>query len=258
MNRELIAETVTVRHGRAEVLSHADFGLGAGEVVGLIGPNGAGKTTLLKAIAGVIAPTLGTVSLQGRALADWPRRAYARRVGYLAQAAVVHWPLTVEHLVTLGRLPHRDPFRGLRPADAAAVSAALAQVDASHLRERVVTTLSGGERARVMLARVLAGEPRFLLADEPGTGLDPAHQLRIMSHLRDLARRGCGVVVVLHDLTLATRFCDRLVMLDGGRVVADGPVGDVLSAGHVRSVFGVRCVTGEYEGEPLLVPWAVA
>ena len=255
MSGILRAHRVTVRHGGAEALSRASFAVGEGELVGLVGPNGAGKTTLLRVLANLLFPVSGEVRLDGRPVSAWPRRVFARHVGYLAQSAVAHWPLTVERIVTLGRLPHQDPLRRMSKDDALAVEAALVQVDAAHLRDRVVTTLSGGERARVMLARVLAGEPRILLADEPGAGLDPAHQLQVMDHMRRLARLGRGVVVVSHDLTLAARFCDRLVMLRDGRIVASGPVSEVLTRGHVEDVFRVRCIDGTHEEEPLLVPW---
>ncbi len=255
MSASLQAEGVTVRLGQSEVLTNAAFALREGECVGLIGPNGAGKTTLLRVLAGLIKPGSGNVALDGLPFASWPARERARQVGYLAQAAIAHWPMTVEHIVALGRLPRRDPFRGLSETDTRAVDAALAKVDASHLRDRNVTTLSGGERARVMLARVLAGEPRFLLADEPGAGLDPAHQLRLMEHLSDLAHGGHGVAVVLHDLTLAARYCDRLVLLQSGRVVADGAAGDVMTDHNMATVFGVRCIRASQAGEPLVVAW---
>lgn len=255
MSDVLRADGVSVRRGKTEILRRASFEVGKGELIGLIGPNGAGKTTLLKVLSGLLPPIAGDVRLNGRPVSTWPRRAFARHVGYLAQAAVAHWPLTVERTVALGRLPHQEPLRQIARDDAQAVEAALAQVDASHLRDRIVTTLSGGERARVMLARVLAGDPSILLADEPGTGLDPAHQLQIMDHMRRLARQGRGVVVVLHDLTLAARFCDRLVMLRDGRIVISGSISEVLTQGHMEDVFQVRCLDATHENEPLLVPW---
>jgi iron complex transport system ATP-binding protein len=257
MSGVLQAENVIVRHGGREILSRVSLALGEGELVGLVGPNGAGKTTLLRILANLLTPDSGQIHLDGRPLSAWRRRAFARQVGYLAQSTIVHWPLSVERIVTLGRLPHQDPLRRPSRDDARAVDAALARVDAAHLRDRVVSALSGGERARVMLARVLAGEPRILLADEPGAGLDPAHQLQVMGHMRRLARQGHGVVVVLHDLTLAARFCDRLVMLRDGQMVASGPVSQVLTQGHLDAVFRLRCLGGTHENEPLLVPWEV-
>ncbi len=255
MNNILRADSVSMRHGETDVLSQASFEVGEGELIGLIGPNGAGKTTLLKILTGLLLPYSGKVWLNNRLASTWSRRAFAQHVGYLAQTAVVHWPLTVERIVALGRLPHQDPLRRISKNDEHAIDAALAQVDAHHLRGRIVSTLSGGERARVMLARVLAADPRILLADEPGAGLDPAHQLQVMGHMSRLARQGRGVVVVLHDLTLAARFCDRLVMLRDGRIVASGPVSDVLTRSHMEDVFHVRCFDGTHENEPLLVPW---
>lgn len=255
MNSVLRADKISVKHGKIVVLSQASFEVGEGELIGLIGPNGAGKTTLLKALCGLLLPFSGEVRLDDRPISTWSRCDFARHVGYLAQAAVVHWPLSVERIVALGRFAHQNPLRQIAKDDAQVIEAALAQVNACHLRDRIVTTLSGGERAMVMLARVLAGEARILLADEPGAGLDPAHQLQVMDHMRRLAKRGHGVVVVLHDLTLAARFCDRLVMLRDGHIVASGLVSEVLTQDRMEDVFKVRCFDGMHENEPLLVPW---
>jgi iron complex transport system ATP-binding protein len=236
---------VTLRH-RA-VLAGIALALAPGEVVGLIGPNGAGKTTLLRALAGLVAAQ-GRITLEGRPLRDFTPAERGQRIGFLPQDGGVAWALPVEELVALGRLPRSGPFRAPGGADRAAVARALATLELEPLRRRPVTELSGGERARALLARVLAGEPRLLLADEPVAGLDPAHQLRVMAELRRLAAAGTAVVVVLHDLTLAARSCDRLLLLDEGRLVLQGAPLEVLGSAQAAQSYGVRLALGELGG----------
>src|SRR5262249_3849091 len=161
-------------------------------------------------LAGLASPSAGTVRYDGKAQGEYGRNDLARRLAYLEQGGQVHWPLRVDHLVTLGRLPYRRPFAGLSKAGPAAIERGLTDAEVANLRDRSAATLSGGERMRVLLARALAVEAAMLMADEPTAALDPLHQLRIMQLLRSIAERGSGVVVVLHDLSLATRFCDRL------------------------------------------------
>ena len=187
-----------------------------------------------------------------------PRRDFAAKVAYLAQGGAVHWPLTVERIVALGRLPRLSAFERISEVDREATEAAMARTDVSHLRDRSVTTLSGGERARVMIARALAGEPQVLLADEPVAALDPYHQLQVMEFLAEFAEDGAAVLVVLHDLTLAARFCDRLVLIDAGRPVAEGPPEEVLSAENLRETYHVEAELGRRQGEPFVVPWSRA
>lgn len=224
-----------------------------GGVIGLIGPNGAGKSTLVRAIAGLI-PSEGTIVIDDLTVAEMPLRARARRIAYLPQGQSVHWPLTVERLVALGRLPHLAPFAQPGAVDADAIERALARTDLLALRARPVDQLSGGERARVLLARALAVEAPLLLADEPLAALDPAHQLEVMALLRAEAARGATVIAVLHDLTVAARWCDRLLLLDRGTLVADGRPRDVLTADRIGAVYGVSAYVGEAEGAPLIVP----
>ena len=157
----------------------------------------------------------------------------------------------------LGRLPHRRAYSGPSAADRAAIEAALEAADVGHLRARTLHSLSGGERARVLLARALAVQAELLLADEPVAALDPLHQLQAMALLRSVARSGSGVVAVLHDLTLAARFCDRLIVLAGGRVLADGPP-SVLTDAVLAAAYGVDALRGEHGGEPFIVPWTAS
>ncbi|WP_044562671.1 ABC transporter ATP-binding protein [Azospirillum sp. B4] len=235
------------------VLDGVSLRLRAGEVCGLIGPNGAGKSSLMRILAGLRPPDAGAVTLDGQPLPCPPDAATARRLAYLAQDRDIHWPLTVANVVALGRLPHRGPFRDNGAADRAAVERALAAADCAHLRDRVATTLSGGERARVLLARVLAGEPDILLADEPAASLDPLHQVQVMDLLRTLAGAGAAVLAVLHDLNAAAGWCDRVVMLHAGRVAADGPPADVLEPGLLRTIYGVDIARGTVDGQPVFV-----
>ncbi|TCD05575.1 ABC transporter ATP-binding protein [Erythrobacteraceae bacterium CFH 75059] len=211
-------------------LERVTLPLRGGRVTAICGPNGAGKSTLLQALAGLLPPAAGTVLLDGEPLCALDPRRRAQAVGYLPQGAEIAWDVTVRSVVALGRMPHGDR------ADAP-VAAALAAMDAAHLAERRVLTLSGGERARVLLARVLAGEPRWILADEPLAALDLAHRAALMRHLRAAAEGGAGVVVVLHDLAAAMNEADEVVVLDRGRLVVSGTPEAVLSPGLIARVW---------------------
>ena len=254
----IVAEGLRVRLGGALILDNVGFSVAPGQYGGLIGPNGAGKSTLLRVLAGLLAPEAGTVRYDGRPLREIGRGALARQVAFLAQGGEVNWPMQAREIVALGRLPHRGLAAGDAGADAAAVDRALAAAGIAHLADRTASTLSGGERMRVLLARALAVEAAILLADEPTAALDPLHQLRVMQLLRDAARGGTGVVVVLHDLALAARFCDRLVLMRDGRIVEDGVPSDVLTDAHIRTAYGVTVLRGEHEGVPYLLPWSPA
>ncbi len=240
MVSELRAEQIDFRYREVPVLRSVSLGLARGEMVGLIGPNGAGKTTLLRILAGLQPPQAGRVLLDGGELLTRSAVERARLLAYLPQGAPAHWPLQVERVVEIGRIPHRAWWQSLAAADQQAVDRAIAAADAESLRGRIVTTLSGGERARVMLARVFATEPGFILADEPVASLDPFHQLQVMSTLRAHAADGGGVLVVLHDLNLAARFCDRLVALDRGQLVCEGSPRQVLQDPALAVAYSVR------------------
>lgn len=238
--------------GGRRVLDGLDISVAKGEVVGLIGPNGAGKTSALRALLRLLPLDEGRITLLGREVTDAAPHALAGRVSYLAQGQGVHWPLTVERLVALGRLPHRTAWQTLSEADEAAVARALKAADAHHLAGRVVTDLSGGERARVLLARALAVEAPLLLVDEPIVSLDPYHQLSVMDSLRAEADAGGGVFVVLHDLGFAARYCDRLYLMDQGRLRGEGGPEEVLRADLLEAVYKVRVRRGP-EGEVTLL-----
>lgn len=225
-------------------LADVTAALEPGEVTVICGPNGAGKSSLLALLAGLIAPDAGAVSLDGALLTQLPVSARAQAIGFLPQSAEVAWDVSVETLAALGRLP----WRTSAAQDAAAVDAALGALQLEDLRHRPLSQLSGGERARALLARVLAGEPRWLLADEPLANLDLAHQLALLARLRKLARdRGLGVVLVLHDLAQAMNYADRVLVLDLGALVADGPPEAVLTEDLIGVIWGVPA---RWLGEP--------
>ncbi len=251
----ITASEITVSLGGKPILHGIDAQVRPGEVLGLIGPNGAGKTTLLRVLAALLAPVLGSVAYDGASARELGRAALARRVAFLAQGGEAPAALAVEALVGLGRLPHRRPFAEAGETDREAVARALALCDVVGFAGRAAGTLSGGERRRVLLARALAVEAPYLLADEPLAGLDPQHQLDTLQLLRRISDGGTGVVVVLHDLTLAARFCDRLLLLDHGRRSADGAPAEVLDDDRLAQVFGIHALRGSHAGEPFLLPW---
>ena len=240
----LAAENLSLERGGVRVAQSLTAALTPGTITAIVGPNGAGKSSLLLGLAGLLAPAEGRVTLDGRALEAFAPRERAQAVGYLPQTPDIAWDVAVENLVALGRLPWRD--RGT-----AEVDAAIAALDLEPLRQRPVSRLSGGERARVLLARVLAGTPRWILADEPLAALDLAHQLGLIAHLKACARpengAGQGVVVVLHDLAHAMNHSDRVLVLDRGALVADGAPEAALAPDVIARVWGVRA---RWLGEP--------
>ena len=249
----LALDAVTVRRGARAVLDRVSARIGQGELVGLLGPNGAGKTTLMRAALG-LQPATGGIAFGGIPLATLPPRLRALRAAHIPQDRSIAWPLTVAALVALGRIPHRASAA----EDAAAVDRALAAMELAPLRDRPATALSGGERARVLIARALAQDAPLLLADEPTAGLDPAHALGLMSTFRALARDGRGILVSLHDLGLAARWCDRLILLDRGRVAADGPPLEVLTPSRLAAVYGITAHLATDASGPILQPISLA
>ncbi|MDJ0820879.1 MAG: ABC transporter ATP-binding protein [Paracoccaceae bacterium] len=227
----LSLNALTVHRGACPVVDQVSFDVAEGECIGLIGPNGAGKTTLMRAALGLL-PHTGASSLTAL-----PASQRAAQVAWLPQAREIAWPIQVERLVALGRLPHLPRGSRLRPEDRAAVDRALTRMGLTDFATRPATALSGGEQARVLIARALAQETPLLMADEPIAGLDPAAQVATLEVFRDLARDGRGVIVSLHDLSLAARYCTRLVLLDRGRKQADGAPMEVLTPDNLAQVF---------------------
>ena len=231
---------ITADYRGRMALRDVDLKIARGERVALVGPNGAGKSTLLRVLAGVLRPVRGSVQLDGTPLARLDRPAIARRLAVVPQQATLPFATTVEEVVGLGRLPHEDPFRGPRPADRAAIAAAIDRVGVGHLLGRDARELSLGERQLVLLALAVAQAAPVLLLDEPTVHLDLRHQVGAMELLVDLNERdGTTILAVLHDLRLAAHFFPRLVLLDRGEVVADGTPDEVLTGERIRDVFGV-------------------
>jgi len=235
------------------ILKSVSLDAQAGRCIGIVGPNGSGKSTAMKVMAGLLTPDAGTVTVEGTGLSGWARPELARHLSYLPQNGDVHWPMKVRAVVALGRLPHAA-FGAARALDDAAIADAMARCDIVHLAQRSVSSLSGGERARVLLARALAMGARVILADEPFAQLDPQHQIHAMEVLKAEAARGATVVVVLHDLALAARYCDRVAVISEGMVAAQGLPRTVLSSDVLRNVFGVDAFIGEHQGSPLVLP----
>jgi iron complex transport system ATP-binding protein len=256
MSAFLTAQGVSVKLAGRLVLNDISLSLSSGHLVALVGPNGAGKTTLLRALAGLV-PSDGVIHVGGDALSSLSLRERARRFGYLPQGHVAHWPLPARDIVALGRYPHgaTDPAR-LSPGDAEAVLRAMQATDAVEFAERRVTELSGGERSRIALARVLAVEAPVILADEPTSSLDPRHQIDVMKNLRTAADKGTLVMVVTHDLGLAARFADAILVLSDGRLVSQGAASAALSEQVMAEVFRISAYRAEYQREAVIVPWA--
>ncbi len=248
----LACENLTVRVGTRALLHNISLALGPGELLGIVGTNGAGKTTLLRALVGLTEPSSGRVLLDGRVLSAWATSARARQLAYLPQGHAVHWPLPGREVVALGRLPHGDAQHA---SGRAAIEQAMQATGTQAFADTAVQQLSGGERSRVLLARVLAGAPAVLLADEPLAALDPAHQLRMMALLRGQAQQGRAIAVVLHDLSLAARFCSRVVVLREGRLLADGAPAAVLDDATLAQAFGIEALRFSHAGETGLFPW---
>lgn len=235
----LEAVRLRVARGGRPVVGDVSAVFEPGSVNVILGPNGAGKSSLLAALAGLLPPESGEVRLGGGPLSRLSPRERARAIGYLPQGAEVHWNLRVSEIVALGRQPHVGPFAAPAAADDAAVAAAMAAADLGGLADRLVLDLSGGERARALLARVLAGTPSVLLADEPLANLDPRHQMEALALFRAEARRGAAVVLVLHDLQAAARCADRLLLLGGGRLLGAGSPQEVLVPGLLAEAYGI-------------------
>ena len=252
----ITAQALNVTLAGRLVLSDISLTLSTGHLVALVGPNGAGKTTLLRALAGLVTSE-GQIHVLGEPLSSLSLGERARRFAYLPQGHLVHWPLPARDIVALGRYPHgaTDPAR-LSAKDADAVLRAMQAADVVQFIDRRVTELSGGERSRVALARVLAVEAPVILADEPTSSLDPRHQLDVMQTLRAASDKGALVIVVTHDLALAARFSDTILVLSEGRLVAQGRPEEALSEQVMGDVFRVSAYRAEYQREMVIMPWA--
>lgn len=252
----LCAENLAVQRGDKQVLADIDLSLQPGEVLGILGPNGAGKSTLLDALSGELRPSQGQVTLDGRPLASWTGPQRAQRLAILPQTSTLNFAFRVEDVVGMGRLPHATG----RVRDLEIIAEALAAADAGHLAGRNYLELSGGERQRVHLARVLAqlwpgAEGQTLLLDEPTSMLDPLHQHTTLQATRAIAQSGVAVLVILHDLNLAARYCDRVLLLQNGRPHALGTPHEVLQAKPLQVVFDLEVLVQRHpeRGHPLII-----
>ncbi len=243
-------DELSVKLGSSTILNAITLELKQGQIIGLMGANGSGKSTLLKAIAGLI-PHSGEICLRGQVIKKLSLRARAKTIGYLGQSQLPSWSLSVRDFVALGRLPFKD---GDKISAKKILEKSILECDLADLSDRLVTQLSGGELARARIARVIAGEPTILLLDEPIAGLDPLHQLEIMHLLQNKVSEGLTVILVLHDLSLAARFTNRLVLLKEGRMLVAGPTGLVLNSENLAEAFKINsqyCVT---DGIPYVLP----
>lgn len=249
----LVSTGITVVRGSRRIVDNADLTLNAGELTILAGPNGAGKTTLARAMAGLIAAA-GTVTFDGAGLRVLAPRVRARAISYLPQGHEFHWPMRVDSIVALGREPHADPFSQTSMKDQIAIERAMEATAVGEFSSRLITTLSGGERARVAIARALATEASVLIADEPTASLDERHQLIIMDLLQRIAHQGTAVLAIIHDLALAMRFADRVVVMNEGRIVANDAPALALTPERIAEVFGISVNRVETPDGPLLLP----
>ena len=250
----LEAKNIHYQVADKQILSAVDIEVKAGEVLGLIGPNGAGKSSLLKCIASLLPLDQGQCFFRGTDVSALDAKERGKNIGYLAQNAIANWPLKANKLIALGRLPHQGMVRKLSDSDQLAIDKAVKSAEVEHLLDRVVTTLSGGELTRVMLARLLATEPELILADEPIASLDPYHQLHILQILKQHAENGGAAIIVLHDLNHAAHFCDRLLLLHEGKVVANDKPENVLTDEILAAAYQVECARFQEQGDFYIVP----
>ena len=253
-NDGLKAENVSAELGGRRVLQDFTTTIVPGDFVAVVGPNGAGKSTALKILAGLIAPAGGSVTLNGTALAGMPRRECAQHIAYLPQDRTVHWPLLADRVVALGRLPHRSFAAAESHTDKLAIEAAMQRMDVMQFAQRPIGAVSGGERARVLIARALAQDARYLIADEPTAGLDPAHALTVFQEFSRLAADGRAVITALHDLSLAARYAKRVILLKDGCCIADGTASLVLTRQRLAQAFGIEAIVTTIDGIPVVVP----
>jgi len=234
----LKAQKLSVIIGKTALVQGVDLEVRRGEILAIIGPNGAGKTSLLKGLAGLLPAVSGQVFLQDKPLKTFSIKQKAQLMAYVPQSPPCHWQLSVKDMVALGRLPHHSSFE----ADAAAIEQAMRACDVQQFAQRPLVSLSGGEQARVHLARALCGQAQVLLADEPVSALDPYHQFAMMERLQDLAQQGMGIVVVLHDLALAARYASRIAVMQNGQMLVCDHPDAVFEVDFMARIFGIEIV----------------
>jgi iron complex transport system ATP-binding protein len=236
----LEARSASVRRGGRTIFGPASVHIGAGEMTALIGPNGSGKSTLLRLLAGLWRPDGGEMLIDGKAIHGLPRREIARRVAFVPQDTQIDFAFTVSEILAMGRYAHRGRFSPQSRVDHAAINAAASYCDITHLMDRAINTLSGGERQRVLIARSLVVEPEFILLDEPTANLDIHHALDVLQLCESLSRKGKTVVVATHDFNFVTRYVTRMILLQGGLLIAQGPREQVLGPQTIQEIFRVE------------------
>jgi len=253
----LQSENIGFRYDGPWVLRRVSFNIGEGSFVGILGPNGSGKSTLLKIMDGILTPREGRATMDGRDIGTMSRRDIARRAAVVPQDYTGIFTFTAREIVLMGRSPHLDPWSFEGKRDHEIVSRVMAQTDTQGFADRSLDQLSGGERQRVLIARALAQEPRVMLLDEPTAFLDIRHQVEIMNILKLLNKEeGLTVLAVTHDINLASLYCDRIILLNGGTIHAEGPPAEVMTADNIEAVYGLPVVSGSHEltGRPVIMP----
>jgi len=246
-NMTIQCHNITIKRGKHTVISELNFQQDTPQLIGVIGPNGAGKTTLIRALAGVQPIHHGELLINGMTPQD-STTALAKVMAYLPQQRTVHWDLSIQEVVMLGRLPHQQTFQPPSDEDKAIVAQAMKTMDVAQFVDRSFEKISGGEQARVLIARALAQQPQLLLADEPTNGLDPAHQIRMMKTFQQIVDSGCTVLVSLHDLNLAARYCDRILLLHEGQLAHDDLTAAVLTTDNLRETFAIDTAINQSSG----------
>ena len=253
MTGSIIASGISVSLGGRDIIHKADIKIAKSEITILIGPNGAGKSTLMKALLGLVESGGDRVTFDGIKRHDITLTQLAVQIGYLGQNTKPEWNMNVEDLVSLGRLPHQELGISSKSQDQAAINAALNALEIQHLRKRKIEAISGGELALVLLARVLAGKPKYVFADEPLNHLDVAHQIQLIKALQVFCKNGGGVFAIVHDLTMAARLGNKFALMANGKIVANGDR-QVLNTQNLSEIFGVEIATAKFNGQTIFVP----
>ena len=254
---ETIVSNLSVSIGQKDILSNINFSIKSGETVGLIGPNGSGKTTLMRSILGLQKLSKGEVFVGGENIKIISKNKLAKQMAFIPQGGTSEWPLTVENLVALGRLPYTTNLSPPSPTDWEIIQNSIDLCGLKDLSTRRVSSLSGGEWARVCFARAITSEPNLLLADEPIAFLDPKHCFQIITLVKNLAARGKSALVILHDLSITMRFFDRVIILKDGELIAVGSPKEVMSENFIADTFEVDILQGQANSESFIMPWKI-
>ncbi len=248
----LQAKGVTFSYGKKPVLDNLDFDVAKGDFIGLIGPNGSGKTTLLKLLMHILSPSKGKVLLEGRAMREMKRREISQKIAFVPQEENTNFVFSALEIVLMGRSPYLKGFQMEGDYDIEVTKKAMSITDCWQFKERDILTLSGGERKRVFIARALAQEPEIILMDEPTTHLDINHQVEIMEKMRELNEAGLTIIMVSHDINLASSFCTRLAVLKDGKIITSGKPEEIVNSKLLESVYGCRLKVFSKDNRPIV------